>query len=105
MAKLIDITGQRFGRLVVLGKDPVNYKRTTLHPYGIKAEACMSRWICKCDCGAVKSVLGINLKGGRTQSCGCLRREFSTERLREVGKRNRRAENDGRGVFVSSDRT
>lgn len=90
MAELIDLTGQRFGRLVVLQKDPVNYKRTTLHPYGIKVYTSMARWIVRCDCGTVKSVLGINLKNGRTQSCGCLMRD----KLRERNAK-RRAERDG----------
>lgn len=55
--KLIDLTGQRFGRLVVtkyLGK---------------------SRWQCKCDCGNIVSVHRGNLRNHGTQSCGCLQKE------------------------------
>lgn len=33
------------------------------------------RWICKCDCGTVKSVLGKNLRNGTTESCGCSRHQ------------------------------
>ena len=30
-------------------------------------------WLCLCECGTTKAVLGRNLKSGGTQSCGCLR--------------------------------
>lgn len=32
-------------------------------------------WLCRCDCGTVKTVLQNNLEQRLTQSCGCLRRE------------------------------
>ena len=58
-----DITGQRFGKLVVLGKgESKGPGRTT--------------WNCLCDCGNKKTIRGDALKGGRTTSCGsCLRNE------------------------------
>lgn len=62
---LKDLTGQRFGRLIVLERD---YVQRRLH------EA--SRWFCQCDCGAVISVLANNLQRRITTSCGCLRRDI-----------------------------
>jgi hypothetical protein len=59
MSALIDITGLRFGRLVVLGKDPQSRPRIV-------------RWLCLCDCGNSVSVLGYSLRDGHTKSCGCL---------------------------------
>lgn len=32
-------------------------------------------WLCKCDCGKQKVVLGEDLKGGCTKSCGCIKQE------------------------------
>lgn len=56
-----DLTGRRFGRLVVQGKVGV----VALRP----------QWRCACDCGG-RSVLGYQqLTRGKTQSCGCLRKE------------------------------
>ena len=49
-----DITGQRFGKLLVLRGSP--------EP---------RHWICKCDCGVQKSMTKISLTSGRAQSCGC----------------------------------
>ena len=62
MSKLIDLTGQKFGRLTVLERaiDP-NCKAT--------------KWLCKCDCGKEKIVCGSNLTAGKTKSCGCYRKE------------------------------
>lgn len=56
-----DLTGKRFGRLVVLEPAPSkNGKR---------------RWKCLCDCGNTIEVSTGALKSGNTQSCGCFKRE------------------------------
>lgn len=62
-AKSIDLTGQRFGRLIVLGKSETRI-------YGRQLA-----WECQCDCGVVKPLLTSVLKSGSTKSCGCLSRE------------------------------
>jgi len=56
--KLIDITGQSFGRLRVLRK---------------AAKPCM--WECQCSCGVIKLYDGTNLRSGNTTSCGCVHKE------------------------------
>lgn len=63
MTTIIDITGQRFGRLVVIEQSS---KRTkTKGAY----------WKCLCDCGNEIIVIAANLKRGHTKSCGCLSKE------------------------------
>lgn len=64
MAKFKDISGQRFGRLVVIERTnrPENVKNGTY-------------WLCKCDCGNEKAVLLSCLTNGNTSSCGCLKSE------------------------------
>lgn len=57
-AQLKDMTGSRFGRLVVLELAE------------IRTEA---RWLCQCDCGQLTTVAGSELRNGSTKSCGCLR--------------------------------
>lgn len=59
-----DLTGQRFGRLVVIKYDCT--KNTKL------------RWLCKCDCGNIKSISGSSLSNG-TISCGCKTLEINTK--------------------------
>lgn len=61
---LSDISGNRYDRLVVVGRAP-NQGRYTA-------------WFCRCDCGAIKVVRGGHLRGAETKSCGCLRREGRT---------------------------
>lgn len=60
MSKLIDLTGQRFGRLVVIG----------LSSPGGKNKPAI--WNCQCDCGRLTSVRSCHLRGGKIRSCGCL---------------------------------
>lgn len=68
MAVAKDLTGQRFGRLVLLSLDPEPYTS----PSGKKTR----RWICRCDCGTELSVLQNALTGKTgTRSCGCVRNE------------------------------
>lgn len=58
MTRIIDLTGKRFGRLTVLGIDEKNEKKWI-------------QWLCKCDCGNIKSIHGQSLRRGLTKSCGC----------------------------------
>ena len=62
MAKLIDLTGKRFGRITVLERAD-DY----ISPSGHKNV----RWKCKCDCGNEFIVKSSRLTGGKMTSCGC----------------------------------
>jgi hypothetical protein len=64
-----DRTGQRFGRLVVQGRDTANPRR----------------WICECDCGARTANFTSNLTRGLSRSCGCLSRETTAANRRTHG--------------------
>lgn len=61
MGKMIDLTGQRFGRLQVIQRAE-----------NIHNEAA---WLCKCDCGQEATIRGYSLRSGATKSCGCLENE------------------------------
>lgn len=65
--RLIDLTGKRFGRLVVL-------ERTGTYK-GVDGSGGSPIWKCQCDCGAITEVIGRNLRNGVTNSCGCIRRD------------------------------
>lgn len=72
MSKNLDLTGQRFGRLVALEpSERRDARRSTW-------------WICKCDCGNTKEVRTTCLTKGFTKSCGCLRREKGVEHGRQM---------------------
>ena len=70
-----DITGQRFGRLVVI--------RQTEERNGCG----QFYWECRCDCGNITLVTKGNLISGSTKSCGCLNRENITKHKDLVGMR------------------
>lgn len=56
--KRIDITGQRFDRLVAIRRaDQDRFHRW--------------RWVCRCDCGTEVVVAQNNLRTGNSKSCGC----------------------------------
>lgn len=67
----IDLTGQRFGRLVVLRQG-----KSHIYPSG-KTRV---KWICQCDCGNIIETKGNGLKSGHTKSCGCLNQEKRSQR-------------------------
>lgn len=64
-----DLTGQRFGKLVVL-------KRLENH---VDKHGTKSRWLCKCDCGNTTIADGGRLREGKKHSCGCLQREETSK--------------------------
>lgn len=68
-----DMTGQRFGRLVVISES--NRKSSSRDAF----------WLCKCDCGREVSVNGRSLRRGLSRSCGCLQRELLGNRVRTHG--------------------
>ena len=72
MTKLIDITGEEFGRWTVLGRD--HDKKGTAH------------WLCRCECGNYAIVERANLKRKNgTQSCGCLVKfKYGVANMRQV---------------------
>lgn len=55
--KKLDLTGQRFGKLTVLGPAENIGTRTA--------------WLCRCDCGQETIVPTRRLRAGRRTSCGC----------------------------------
>ena len=57
MVNLRDLTGQKFGKLLVLEQNGRDKGRVI--------------WKCKCDCGNITSKISTNLVEGTTKSCGC----------------------------------
>lgn len=67
--ELVDLTGKRFGGLVV--------KSSTRVPCGGRMT---TAWFCRCDCGNTCTVMAKHLRSGATRSCGCLRSRPSRNR-------------------------
>ena len=65
---LNEILGQRFGRYTVIARAENNRHK-------------QARWLCRCDCGTERVVLGYSLTSGHTQSCGCLARERTSKAM------------------------
>lgn len=65
MSDKVDLTGQRFDRLVAVKR--IGYKKRKSGGYSI--------WECKCDCGKTTQVPLSALKTGNTRSCGCFQEE------------------------------
>lgn len=83
MPEFIDLTGQQFGRLVVIKRGPdivqVNHKKD-YSPIGKngkkKKKKRYTTWVCRCENdGNIVTVRGDSLRSGRTVSCGCFNKE------------------------------
>ena len=70
MAKLINLKGQRLGRLTVLKEVGRSRDRHVM-------------WLCKCDCGNKKEITSHSLRKG-TISCGCYTKEKASERAKQA---------------------
>lgn len=58
MGTFIDLAGERFGRLRVIGQ--------------VENRGSLVQWHCACDCGRETTATTKKLRGGRKNSCGCL---------------------------------
>lgn len=67
MSKMIDLTNKRFGFLTVIEKDST------------RKTSCSSYWLCKCDCGKIKSIRSDHLRQGKIISCGCKKKEILSQ--------------------------
>jgi len=80
MPAFIDLTGQRFGRLLVVDNAPKI----------IRKSGTVIRWNCKCECGRTTIATTQDLKRGHTQSCGCYQRQKTAEATTKHGFRKER---------------
>lgn len=71
MPKIIDRTGDRYGRLTVVEQAGVLRKQKA--------------WMCLCDCGTRVIVPNSYLRTGDTRSCGCLKRDETVKRFTAHG--------------------
>ncbi|AFL99510.1 AP2 domain-containing protein [Desulfitobacterium dehalogenans ATCC 51507] len=62
MGRFINLSGQKFGRLTAIERAENRGTKTM--------------WLCECDCGNRKIIAAGDLGSGRTNSCGCLRKEY-----------------------------
>ena len=76
MSKKVDLTGQRFGRLVAI-------KNT-----GEKNNDGRFLWLCRCDCGNETKVYSDNLRKEKTKSCGCFRIDSARRLIGETYDKN-----------------
>lgn len=83
-SRIVDISGQRFGRLVATEYAGRGYNTTSR----------WSMWRCKCDCGNELVVRYIHLTTGNTRSCGCL-----LDESRKINNENRRGSVSKKFVF------
>lgn len=81
--KIMDLTGERYGKLVVLELDHI--ERSTRY------------WKCSCQCGGTAVVREGNLRHGITKSCGCLKKE--TKKHDEVTVQKIKPRHNNGGVF------
>jgi len=72
-----DLTGQKFGRLIIINK--IGYDKYCKNIL----------WNCRCDCGKTKVIRSSSLTCGNTKSCGCLLKETTIERFTEHGHSTR----------------
>lgn len=60
--KFENLAGKRFGKWEVISRAENDKTRKT------------TKWICKCECGNIKTLEAYTLKSGNSKSCGCARK-------------------------------
>jgi group I intron endonuclease len=67
-ALINDLTGRRFGKWTIVRAASRTFgnQKSPHNPYGMRR----MHWMCRCDCGTIRSVCGSNLRAGLTHGCG-----------------------------------
>lgn len=73
--KIIDRTGLRYGKLVVISRAPNKSEKDT-----------NARWHYRCDCGKESIAYGGDLERGKVKSCGCI----GKERIAAIGREHKK---------------
>jgi hypothetical protein len=76
MPQQLDLTNKKFNMITVISKVGVNNHGQTV-------------WLCRCDCGKYKKMIGSNVVFGISKSCGCLVKITNTnqERIKDMTNR------------------
>jgi len=69
----IDLSGQQFGRLLIISFAGTNDKNKR------------AMWLCRCACKKEITTNGIDLRSGHTQSCGCFKKDRTSETHKKHG--------------------
>lgn len=64
---MLELTGKKFGRWTVIKR--------------VQSRCHKSYWLCQCECGVEREVIGKSLSSGKSRSCGCARREKLRESM------------------------
>ena len=75
MARLVDMTGQKFGRLEVVSFAGVGSDNRAM-------------WLCRCECGNEITTRGKDLRQGKVNSCGCMRKEKCSQRMTKINTKH-----------------
>lgn len=75
MSAVKELTGMRFGLWTVL-------RRSESDSSG------RASWLCRCDCGTVRPVIGKSLLRGVSRGCGCTRKESAASASRQANTRH-----------------
>ncbi len=73
----LNITGQRYGRLVAIEPTERRENKNVV-------------WRFRCDCGGTREASAAQVRNGNIKSCGCLRREISSALRRVFAERRAR---------------
>lgn len=88
MGKSLDLVGKVFGRWKVIRKAGSDRHKNIV-------------WLCLCECGTERGVIGSSLKSGMTVSCGCYQKERVYNKFRTHGQTVEKRTTAEYGIWAS----
>lgn len=72
--RVVDMTGKRYGMLTCLSQNGRNVDGHIM-------------WTFECDCGNVKTIIGNDVRQGKSTSCGCYHKKLMKGNRHHKGKK------------------
>lgn len=96
------MSGQKFGRLTVIGLDKERMKQNKIRIQNGEIKSYKTYFLCECECGNIKSIDSSALKSGTVVSCGCYQKELSKTIIPDKNRKHNNYRIENNCVYMKS---
>lgn len=78
--------GEKYNNFTIIDVDIEKHKEDIIRHRLGKLKLVKLKYVCKCDCGNIRTVTYEDLKNNKSKSCGCIQKESKKDRKIKLGE-------------------